>query len=116
MAQTTDTVPAVEVPQDKTQMSQLLWQGGTIIALVGLIVVFGVLRPAAFLSFGNMTNILAQVAILTIIAAAQTVVMVTGHFDLSVGTTATLAGATASALMIRLANGPRCFCRISTTS
>ncbi|HEY4615121.1 MAG TPA: ABC transporter permease [Citricoccus sp.] len=98
--QTPDTVPAVEVHQDRTPMSQMLWQGGTIIALIALVVIFGVLRPGAFLSFGNMTNILAQVAILTIIAAAQTVVMVTGHFDLSVGTTATLAGATASALMI----------------
>ncbi|WP_258933718.1 hypothetical protein [Nesterenkonia pannonica] len=74
--------------------------GGTVIAFLGLIVVFGTLNPGAFLSVGNLTNVLAQVAILTIIAAAQTVVMVTGYIDLSVGTTATLAGATSSALMI----------------
>lgn len=99
-ATTPDTLPAVEVAQDKTPLTQLLWQGGTVIALVALILIFGIMSPSAFLSFGNLTNILAQVAILTIIAAAQTVVMVTGHFDLSVGTTATLAGASASALMI----------------
>lgn len=99
-ATTTETVAAVELPQQRTPLIQFIWQGGTIIALILLIVIFGVLKPGAFLSFGNLTNVLAQVAILTIIASAQTVVMVTGHIDLSVGTTATLSGASASAFML----------------
>lgn len=96
----TDIAPQVETIDDKTPLSQMILQAGTIIALFGLIVVFGILNPGAFLSFGNMTNVFAQVAILTIIASGATVVMVTGHIDLSVGVTATLAGATASLLMI----------------
>lgn len=92
----TSTAPA---PGVRTPVSQLFWQGGTIVALIALIAVFGLVRPDAFLSIGNMRNILEQVAILTIIAAAQTIVMVVGDFDLSVGTNATLAGATAAALM-----------------
>lgn len=87
-------------PKSRTPITGLFWQGGTIIALLLLIIVFGVMRPDAFLSVGNLRNILEQVAILTIIAAAQTVVMVVGDFDLSVGTNATLSGATAAALMV----------------
>jgi ribose transport system permease protein len=101
MAQT--EAPPVVAPAASTErppFTQLLWQGGTLLALVALVILFGALQPDAFLSFGNVRNILAQIAILAIIASAQTVVMVVGDFDLSVGVTATLAGATAAALMI----------------
>jgi ribose transport system permease protein len=101
MAQT--EAPPVVAPaasSERTPFTQLLWQGGTLLALVALVILFGALQPDAFLSFGNVRNILAQIAILAIIASAQTVVMVVGDFDLSVGVTATLAGATAAALMI----------------
>ena len=90
----------VEFLRDRTPLARRLWQGGTVIALFVLIATFAILKPGVFLSFGNVRNILEQVAILTIIAAAQTVVMVVGDFDLSVGTTATLSGSTASALML----------------
>ncbi|MFW3168754.1 ABC transporter permease [Geodermatophilus sp. CPCC 206100] len=102
MAQT--EAPPVVAPAastERTPVTQLLWQGGTLLALVALVILFGALQPDAFLSFGNVRNILAQIAILAIIASAQTVVMVVGDFDLSVGVTATLAGATAAALMIQ---------------
>ncbi|NEK56405.1 ABC transporter permease [Geodermatophilus sabuli] len=101
MAQTeAPPVVAPATPSDRTSFTALLWQGGTLLALVVLVILFGALQPDAFLSFGNVRNILAQIAILAIIASAQTVVMVVGDFDLSVGVTATLAGATAAALMI----------------
>ncbi|MGO1770445.1 MAG: ABC transporter permease [Microbacterium sp.] len=77
-----------------------VWQSSTIIALIALVVVFTVIGGGVFLRPANITNIAYQIAILAIIAVAQTVVMVVGDFDLSVGTTATLAGATAGALMI----------------
>jgi ribose transport system permease protein len=77
-----------------------LLQGGTVIALIALIGFFFAMRPDVFLSFTNVRNILYQVSILAIIAAAQTVVMVVGDFDLSVGATSSLAGATSAALML----------------
>ena len=77
-----------------------LLQGGTVIALIVLIAFFFAMRPDVFLSFTNVRNILYQVSILAIIAAAQTVVMVVGDFDLSVGATSSLAGATSAALML----------------
>jgi len=75
-------------------------QGGTVVALVLLIIFFFAMRPDVFLSFTNVRNILYQVSILAIIAGAQTIVMVVGDFDLSVGATSALAGAVAAAMMI----------------
>ena len=77
-----------------------LLQGGTIAALIVLVLFFFLMRPDVFLSFVNVRNILYQVSILAIIAGAQTVVMVVGDFDLSVGATSALAGATAAACML----------------
>lgn len=77
-----------------------LLQGGTVVALVVLIVFFFAMRPDVFLTFVNVKNILFQVSILAIIAGAQTVVMVVGDFDLSVGATSSLAGAVAASLML----------------
>ncbi|MDX2376341.1 ABC transporter permease [Microbacterium sp. LRZ72] len=96
----TDPLPPATTPTERRPLSQMLLQGGTIIALIALILFFFLMRPDVFLSFGNVRNILEQVAILTIIAAGATVVLVLGDIDLSVGTNATLSGATAAALMI----------------
>lgn len=74
--------------------------GGTIIGFVLLVAVFGMMRPEVFLTFGNLRNVLEQVAILAIIASVQTVVMVVGNFDLSVGATASLSGAVVAQLLI----------------
>ncbi|GLB65904.1 ABC transporter permease [Arthrobacter mangrovi] len=74
--------------------------GGTIIGFVLLVAAFGMMRPDVFLTFGNLRNVLEQVAILAIIAAVQTVVMVVGNFDLSVGATASLSGAIVAQLLI----------------
>ncbi len=87
------------VQEDRRSPVAILVQGGTVAALLLLIAFFTIMRPEVFLTVGNVRNILEQVAILTIIAAAQTMVMVVGDFDLSVGTNATLSGATAAALM-----------------
>ncbi|TFD59654.1 ABC transporter permease [Cryobacterium sp. Hh7] len=100
MTKTDSIATTTSTPHERTPIGQFLLQGGTGIALVVLITFFTIMRPDVFLGFGNVRNILEQIAILTIIAAAQTVVMVVGDFDLSVGTTATLSGATAAALMI----------------
>lgn len=90
---------AAAISRERVAPLQLLLQSGTIVALVLLIAVFAMMRPDAFLSLGNVRNIFEQIAILTILAMGQTIVMVVGDFDLSVGTNATLSGATAATLM-----------------
>jgi ribose transport system permease protein len=93
---TLDTTPT----RRATTVARALLQGGTVVALVVLIVFFFAMRPDVFLTFVNVKNILFQVSILAIIAGAQTVVMVVGDFDLSVGATSSLAGAVAASLML----------------
>lgn len=85
---------------------QLLRSGGTVLGFLLLLAAFGVLRPETFLTLGNMTNVLEQVAILAIIASVQTVVMVVGGFDLSVGATASLSGAVVAQLMVNGSSTP----------
>jgi ribose/xylose/arabinose/galactoside ABC-type transport system permease subunit len=61
------------------------------LALLMLAVVLAVLQPA-FLSVANLVGILRQVAIVGIMAAAMTFVIMTGGIDLSVGPVLALAG------------------------
>ncbi|WP_448006202.1 ABC transporter permease [Agromyces bauzanensis] len=93
-----DTTDVRAVP--RRSVGQTLLASGTVLALVALIVFFFAMRPDIFLGFTNVRNILYQVAILAIIAGAQTIVMVVGDFDLSVAATSALAGAVASSMML----------------
>lgn len=54
------------------------------IAIVLLSIVFGVLNPKYF-SFVNMTNVARQAAVLSIVAVGETIVIISGNIDLSVG-------------------------------
>ncbi len=72
---------------------------GTLLGLVAIVVTFSVLRPDTFMTVPNWLNITQQVSILAVVAFASTIVMVTGAFDLSVGTMASLAGMIAAAAM-----------------
>lgn len=94
------TTAAVVVQQSKAA-GRLLISGGTVVALILLILFFFLMRPDTFLSFVNVRNILYQISILAIIAGAQTIVMVLGDFDLSVGATSSLAGAVTSVLLLQ---------------
>ena len=53
-----------------------------------------------FLSPLNLTNILVQSSIMAVIAIGMTFVIIGGGFDLSVGSTAALAGCVAAAVML----------------
>lgn len=60
---------------------------GPILALVALIVI-GILLNPNFLSYGNITNVLARSAFIGIIAVGMTFVITAGGLDLSVGSMA----------------------------
>lgn len=63
----------------------------TLAVLVVLVIVFSVLKPG-FLSSGNINTIITISAILGIVTLGQTVVLISGGFDLSVGGVVPLAG------------------------
>lgn len=88
------------VPNRGLGMGRVLRLSGTGIGLILLIGIFGALRPTVFLTVGNFVNILEQISILAIIAAVQTVVMVVGDLDMSVGSTASLGGALTAVLLM----------------
>jgi len=62
--------------------AQVTWIG---LVLAGLVAVFSVLSPNAFPSTFNVNNLAADAAILLLLAAGQTYVIVTAGVDLSVG-------------------------------
>ncbi|UJF27633.1 ABC transporter permease [Planococcus sp. 107-1] len=63
---------------------------GTVIAIVVLIVFFAVAVPQ-FMTGSNIVNIMRSISIVTIIAIGLTVSLTVNGFDLSIGSTATLA-------------------------
>ncbi len=56
-----------------------------LIVLLGLIVIFGVLKGEKFFSSYTLTLILQQIAVVGILGAAQTLVILTAGIDLSIG-------------------------------
>lgn len=64
---------------------------GLLAAYIAIVAVFALVSPA-FLSTPNLVNIAQTLAIIAIVAAGQTLVIVTGGVDLSVGATAAMSG------------------------
>lgn len=98
MSTTTQTAPGPA--RRRALLPARLASYGTLIGLLGLIVLFAALKPQVFLTPLNFTNILEQLAILAMIAAVQTIVMVVGDFDLSVGSLASLVGVITAQLLV----------------
>ena len=71
---------------------------GPLIGLILIVVIISILNPA-FLSPGNLMNVLRQVSINALIAFGMTFVILTGGIDLSVGSILALSGAVTATLM-----------------
>jgi len=69
---------------------------GTIIAGIVIILVFSVLNPTVFPTYGNFINITRQISLLVIIAIGATVIMSVEEFDLSIGAVGSLGGVLAA--------------------
>jgi ribose transport system permease protein len=82
---------------------------GIFIALVGLITVFSALRPA-FLSLENIASLLAVMAFIGIVSVGETLLVIGGDFDISVGSTAGLGAITSTSIML----GTSCFGLLGT--
>lgn len=78
---------------------QFLYKYGTLITILLLIVFFGAMTDN-FLNYSNIINILRSISIVTIIAIGLTVSLAVGGFDLSVGSTASIANALVISLFV----------------
>ena len=79
-------------------MLKHLRQSGTLIGLLGIVLFFALQLPDTFLTARNLLNVSQQISMLAVTAFTMTIVMVMGDFDLSVGSTASLAGIVAAVL------------------
>ena len=81
---------AADRPIRRSSLGDLIERVGThhfslLIALAALIAIFGFLRPDVFFLLRNVLNIRQAIAILGILATAQTIVIISGGLDISVG-------------------------------
>lgn len=97
----TVSTPAVRqaTAPGRNRVTQTLLQYGIVLALVALGVALSFLSPV-FLTTDNLIQVLLQASINTIIALGITFVIITAGIDLSVGSTAALAGMVAAKLMV----------------
>jgi ribose/xylose/arabinose/galactoside ABC-type transport system permease subunit len=72
--------------------------GSTIVLIVGIIIT-AIFQPV-FLTISNIANVLSQIAVLGILTMAQTVVLISGGIDLSVGSNVALSGVVAGLLFM----------------
>ena len=83
-------VRAADQSAGRTGLGRAIQRIGThnfslLVALMILIAIFGSLRPDVFFLLRNILNIGQAIAILGVLAAAQTIVIVSGGLDISVG-------------------------------
>ena len=97
----TDTAPGDERSNPlKTLLDAIGAQNLSLLAaLLALVTLFGVLHPDVFFQPRNLTNILAAVAILGLVASAQTIIIVSGGIDVSVGSNVGMSAVTAAIAM-----------------
>ena len=83
----------------RQQIFDFLYKWGMLLTVVALIAIFGVASDN-FLDPFNIINILRSIAIVTVIAIGVSISLTVGGFDLSVGSTASLANALVISLFV----------------
>jgi ribose transport system permease protein len=73
---------------------------GVLLPLVGFVIIFYLINPA-FLNPDNIAAMVRAMSFIGVIALGQTLLMISGAFDLSVGSVAGLSAIVCSALMVR---------------
>ncbi len=91
------------------KLKTILRDGGTLLALALIVLVFSLCRPESFFTLGNFINITRQMSLLVIISLGTTLVMSINEFDLSVGAMASFGGILAALLAISGVPMPLCF-------
>lgn len=76
-----------------------------LISLVALFVIFGLLEPR-FLTVGNQINIARQISINLIIAVGMTFCIISGGFDLSVGSVGAMSGCLTGIVLVQTQSVP----------
>lgn len=87
-----------------TRLKEIIAKRNTFIILIGFLIIMQLLNPL-FLQLDNLQNLLRQIAIIGIIGIGTVMVIITGNFDLSVGSMLALGGAVGSQVSITWGTG-----------
>ena len=83
---------AAAKPKGNSRLKRFVGDNKILFIFIALFIVMSAVRPDAFFTYTNLTNLLKQIAVNAILAVGMTVVMTTGSFDLSVGSVVGVAG------------------------
>ncbi|EKA9349942.1 ABC transporter permease [Cronobacter sakazakii] len=86
-------------PSARHQLFEFFYKWGMLLTVVALVTLFGIASDN-FLDPFNIINILRSIAIVTVIAIGVSISLTIGGFDLSVGSTASLANALVISLFV----------------
>jgi simple sugar transport system permease protein len=95
------SVLAVKPRRSMAVRAQLVLQNVVWIWLAGLILIFGILNPF-FLTTSNLQNILVQATVLGLLGLAQSLVLLVGEIDLSIGAVTGISSAIGALAIQRL--------------
>lgn len=76
---------------DAKKVTKAIRSNGIILVILGIIIVAGIIEPN-FFTFNNLLNVLRQVSVIGIVACGMTYCIISGVFDLSVGSIVSLSG------------------------
>src|SRR5699024_11945037 len=76
--------PSTEQPAEKKLSFKFNAQSyALIVALILIVLIFGILTGGEFLSSRNLSNLFTQMTVIAVLAIGMTLVIVAGHIDLS---------------------------------
>ena len=89
----------------KTSLFDLVYKYGTVAVILLVILYFSLTNPY-FFTYSNLTDILRSISIVTFVGIGVTFSLIVGGFDLSVGSTVSLATVTVASMMVWYQQGP----------
>lgn len=94
------TAPAKAIGGKKQSMgfAEIYRKYGTILIFVGICILASLLSPT-FLTEANLTNVLRQVVVVSLLACGVTFIIILGHIDVSLGSVLAFAGVMAASVM-----------------
>src|SRR4051794_25652203 len=102
----TRTADEIQVPQQKASWTAFVKTHfrdyGMLLSLLVIVLFFQVVTDGTLLRPLNLTNLVLQNSYIVVMALGMLLVIVAGHIDLSVGSTAGFIGALAAVLMVQL--------------
>lgn len=79
--------------------THLFYQFSTIAIIIGVTIFFSIVNDS-FLTYNNISDILRSISIVTLLAIGVTFTLIVDGFDLSVGSTASLATIAAASCLV----------------